>query len=376
MRIEIVIDDLTKLMACADTVTVLRQEYYDLHKNLSQVVPITEDINNVENCAKLIVEECKAKQCKSVVISCSNSGVKSDPGFSINFIVGLINQEVFKEVLLKPADYALEAIIIQVQTEKTKELIRKELAIKSTWSKARQLSFILDALKLKRPETCDLHYINTNDYPEYLEKFCVNCKEELLTRAENIFIAEYGEKSRDIFQIIKQFSEIQRLYLSLCETNKRGANEADKLLSKVMDSEYILGTWRIRREGSLMDIIKFYDPLFVYIKHLIPDHKWHKSRSNKPNIHNRRNKPRIHNRKKHGNNSKKKELLADEAKIEIQNDYDELMTIINKTRLLKKYRLPFPIDLLEEFWGYFDWKNIIDDTQSDSRFIIDLLSQY
>jgi len=37
MRIAIVIDDLTKLMACADTVTVLRQQYYDLNKNLGHV---------------------------------------------------------------------------------------------------------------------------------------------------------------------------------------------------------------------------------------------------------------------------------------------------------------------------------------------------
>ena len=368
MRIDIVMNDLTKLMACADNVTVLPQRYYDANHNDTpqQIIPMMVDKQNKSEIeydeVEMMIEEFKHNSCKCLVIPYSNSVVIPTPGFSKEFVIALVNHEAFEKVLLKPDDYFLDKIIIQVNKEGDEKTIEKELAIKSTWSKARQLSFILDALKLKRPETCELHYINTNDYSEYLEKFCVNCKEELLTRAENIFITKHSEANRDIYEIIKKFSEINKLYLNLYNKNQV---KNSKVFSKVMKSEYPLIDWTTtKREPFLMDKLQFINPLFVYIKHLIPDYKWYKYGWQTKQPINRRGK------------KKEKAAIPDDVKPEVKSDYKTLLYCIYMTRLWQKSSLPFPINLLQEFWAESVWKRIIAETETDSELVVDLLAEH
>jgi len=175
--------------------------------------------------------------------------------------------------------------------------------------------------------------------------FCIECRSELIERAFNKYVTDYGEHSSEIMDIIKKILELKDL------TKSRRS-----ILREYFNNEMYLDNSFINKIINSFEIIlEEADPLFPYLKYLEPDEKWKRV-------------PKIRRGKK-----RKDTKFIKNDKDKIKEEYDSLRTIIKKTKELKN--AAFPVDMLQRFWNRGAWEEIISDGKNPNQIAIELLMQ-
>ncbi len=335
----------------------------------------------VDAGAKLIVDEARKHKYKIIEIRVPYSFTVKAPTREIgvefdticDFIVRILNHDydnTFLDLVLNPADSCLERIIVIVDDYwAKKEPYKKLMKNKEKWSKARRLSFVVDALdpELTNSEVGDRHFIS--DYYKYLNRFYFECKDNLLTREKNILIAKYGENWKSIIDEATSLSKSSSL---ISEVRNRIKNtDIDFFKNATVELFYEEMSPKILEKA--VDILNSFDPQFLLLKHLVPDEKFFKVNLDKK----RKSIEQFHKRKRVVRGKKKRPKIThtDEEKKKIDEDCKKLTKIISKTIVLSKTD-SIPVRYLERFWGDRIWYKMMSGKYSAWELAVDLVTDF
>jgi hypothetical protein len=304
-------------------------------------------------------EADNAKACRlSIPISEAAYGLHTD--HITNCFENFINKEAVNfslDILLKPHKHTMRQIILATQDTILNQALHRKLTRKSSWSKARKFSFVLDCLDLEldRESICKRHFIHQSSLKQYLQNFSKDCKAELLERLSNIHAEKYG---KEVLAIINDKDQLRTLVTTIRSAHRSGfisdEYSTDLQLSKL-----------IRTLDDLLIALDHLGQLFPYIVHLVPDQNFmgtHSKRkwSSKGSRQTRKNK--------------RDRLTAVDLREEIGKVYAYLLKRIQRTQMLKGS--VFPVSKLQDFWTSDSWGLISSENAPAHEISLELLSNH
>jgi hypothetical protein len=223
-----------------------------------------------------------------------------------------------------------EQIILYVDNDVMYRDFYKLIRRKKNWSKVRKLSYILDLLDLRFnwKEIENRHFLNLKNYKKYFNEFVKDqSMEKELIKKTFMSCSDY---CKEIDGFVEQLIDLRSEYLKM-------SDNCIKALNKYLSKEFYIDP---KLRSSFLDIIYNIEPLFPYIKHLVPDKEWR------------------HIRKKEGND------FSVNKTEEIKLCHQSLVLLLKKTKSLQDTVLP--IHMLEDYWDSELWNGVMD---SDPRAI-------
>lgn len=253
-----------------------------------------------------------------------------------------------------------EKIIFFVKNKADKDTLSKALRRTRSWSKARKLNLLLDFLNpdYSRKELRKAHFISNTLYPGRIRKFYEELNQELNENIKQKMIDQYKKtiplrEIANAFEFIRYFNDLVSLY-------NKSRNTIKLIIENEFRDELPPGYSTFSRKN-----LKTIDPLFLSLKHLIPEGKWNcfdrttakwsfKEKEEFEEMGRREQRSFIN--KKYGIKAKGDpiEIMRDAAK----EDAIYLKNIIIRTREVLRYT-DLPVEQLKDFWGTTSWRKIM-----------------
>jgi len=254
------------------------------------------------------------------------------PGVVVGAVNGA-NDCLLKTLVASHSNETVNEIILIAASDNIAKGLDAKLSQKRRWSRARMLSFVLDALDLQfnRTALCERHFIHGGHFKRYLNTFSHECRKELEEKYSNLLFQRYAEHKPAIIEIMERMTSLSKLMKKV---------PLNTLTNYLDDTTRVLWPGKAYFVDSLMEFFEYCDPLFHYISQLIPYEEFN-------DLSKRRKQPM-------------------RSKQEVRNQHAHLESRIGK--IMELQDTIFPIHLLEKFWDQWIWRQIDLPPKNWSRF--------